>query len=435
MREIYAQAAQVARALTRPDLLARAALGFAGRTERSAPEASSREILEEALAALGDGYDGLRAKLLAYLAGTPPYHDSVETRSELSARSLELARRAGDPDALYEALAARSFALMGVDHVDERVRLADEMLEISGQHADGVRTFLALEPRIRSLLTLGDIASADRDIARYRELAERLHWPALQFLGESYAAGRALADGRYDDAEAHCGRQFELGSTSQHPAGSGFLPWYCAWLERERGGPVLRDLSDQIDPTALSAIMSPSLETCLTALGAFMNGERGNEDEARRGLDRLSEQAVLALPRDEHWITTMALLADATAQVRDEERAALFYDLLLPYAEQNLAHDLMRSYLGSTHHYLARLAACLDRFDQAETHYEAALRFNRHLGAAPLATRTQAAWGQWLRSRGLAKDRRRAGDLLEQAHATAVQLGMRDLARRTEDAE
>jgi tetratricopeptide (TPR) repeat protein len=197
----------------------------------------------------------------------------------------------------------------------------------------------------------------------------------------------------------------------------------------------LRDLSDQIDPTALSAVMPPSLEACVTALVAFMNGERGNEDEARRGLDRLSEQAVLALPRDEHWITTMALLADTSVQVRDGKRAALFYDLLLPYAEQNLAHDLMRSYLGSTHHYLARLATCLDRFDQAETHYESALRFNRDLGAAPLVARTQAAWGQWLRSRGRAKDRRRAGDLLEQAHTTAIQLGMRDLARRTEDAE
>jgi tetratricopeptide (TPR) repeat protein len=196
----------------------------------------------------------------------------------------------------------------------------------------------------------------------------------------------------------------------------------------------LRELSEQIDPTALSAVMSPSLEACVRALVAFMNGERGNEDEAQRGLDRLSEQAVLALPRDEHWITTMALLADATVHVQDKKRAAVFYDLLLPYAEQNLAHDLMRSYLGSTHHYLARLAGCLDRFEQAETHYEAALRFNRHLGAAPLVARTQATWGQWLRSRGLARDRGRARDLLEQAHATAVRLGMRNLARRTEDA-
>jgi tetratricopeptide (TPR) repeat protein len=141
----------------------------------------------------------------------------------------------------------------------------------------------------------------------------------------------------------------------------------------------------------------------------------------------------LALPRDEHWITTMALLADATAQVRDEERAALLYDLLLPYAEQNLAHDLMRSYLGSTHHYLARLAAALDRFDQADAHYEAALRFNRQLRAAPLIARTQAAWGERLRERDRPRDRRRARDLLEQAHATAVQLGMADFARRVEE--
>jgi tetratricopeptide (TPR) repeat protein len=192
---------------------------------------------------------------------------------------------------------------------------------------------------------------------------------------------------------------------------------------------------EQVDMGALSGLVTPTLDALLKAVHAFINGEQGHAEVTRHALDQFPTRALLALPRDEHWITTIALLADATVQVRDEKRAAVFYDLLLPYAEQNLAHDLMRSYLGSTHHYLARLAACLDRFGQAETHYEAALRFNRDLGAAPLAARTQVAWGQWLRSRGRAKDRRRAGDLLEQAHNTAVQLGMRDLARRTEEAE
>jgi tetratricopeptide (TPR) repeat protein len=434
MRDTYAQAAQAARALTRPDLLARAALGFAGRTERAAPEASSREILEEALAALADGYDALRAKLLAYLAGTPPYHTSVEKRSELSARALELARGTGDPDALCGALHACTFALMGVDHVGERLRLADELLEISEQHGGGVWTLAALEARICSFVSLGDIASADREIARHRELAERLHWPAFQLMAESYTAGRALADGRFDAAEAHCRRLVEFGSASQHPVAGGYIPWYCIWLERERGVPVLQDLTAQVDLAALSGLLTPTLEALLKAVGTFINGEQGHADATRHALDQFPTRALLALPRDEHWITTMVLLADATVQVQDEKRAAVFYDLLLPYAEQNVSHDLMRTYLGSTHHYLARLAACLDHFDQAETHYEAALRFNRNLGAAPLVARTQAAWGQWLRSRGLAKDRRRARDLVQQAHTTALRLGMRGLARQTEDA-
>jgi tetratricopeptide (TPR) repeat protein len=433
MRETYARAAQFARALARPDLLARAALGFAGRTERGVPDVRSREILQEALEALGQGHDALRATLLCYLLGTPPYRDPIETRIELCSQAAELAHRSGDPDALLEALAARAWVLLGPDHVEERLRIADEAFAISEQRGGGARRILPIEMRIRSLLALGDLASADREIVRYCELAQRLRWPAFQFLGESYGAGRALADGRFDDAEAHCRRGFELGSASQHPATGGFLFWYRFWLERERGVPVLQHLAEQVDVGPVTDFESPSLRAWLTALGAFANAEQGDEDETRRALDRLPTQALLALPRDEHWITTMALLADATAQVRDEERAALLYDLLLPYAEQNLAHDLMRSYLGSTHHYLARLAGALDRFDQAEAHYEAALGFNRQLGAAPLLARSQAAWGELLRERDRATDRQRTRELLEQAYTTAVQLGMPGLARRVEE--
>jgi hypothetical protein len=413
------------------------------------PGEQSREILEEALAALGDGYDSLRAKLLAYLAGTPPYHGSVEKRSELSARALELARGAGDPDALCGALAARAFALMGVDHIEERLCLADELLEISEQRGGGTWTLPALETRVRSFLPLGDLASADRDNARYRELAERLHLPAFQFLAEPYAAARALADGRFDDVEAHCHRQVELGSASQHPAAKGFIPWYRMWLERERGVPVLQDLAEQVELPALSGLLTPTFEAVLKAVFTLINAEKGYASETQRVLDQFPEQALLALPHDEHWITTMALLAaataqlaettaelaDATVQAQNQKRAATFYDLLLPYAELNVADDLLRTYFGSTHYYLARLATCLERLDQAEIHFEAALRFNRGLGAVPLVARTQAAWGQLLLSRGRAEDRLRARDLIEQAHSTALLLGMPDLARQTEDTE
>jgi len=434
MRETYALAAQAARALGRPDLLARAALGFAGRTERGVSDARSRAILDEALEALGEDHDALRARVLSYLLGTPPYRDSIETRAELSAHAVELARHSGDPDALLEALAARGWVLLGPDHVEERLRVADEAFAIVEQSGGGLRRFFPIETRIRSFLALGDLASADREIVRYRELTRRLRWPAFQFLGESYGAGRALADGRFDDAETHCRRQFEFGSASQHPATDGFLLWYRFWLQRERGEPVLQDLAERIDLASIADFMSPSLEACLTALGAFNDAEQGNQDATRRALDRLPAKALRELPRDEHWITTMALLADATAQLRDSEHAGLLYDLLLPYAEQNLAHDLLRSYLGSCHHYLARLAGSLDRFDQAEIHYEAALHFNEHLNAPPLIARTQAAWGELLWTRDRTKDRRRARELLEPAHTTAVELGMPDLARRTRGA-
>ena len=40
--------------------------------------------------ALGEGHDALRAKLLSYLLGTPPYRDSIGTRIELCAQARRL---------------------------------------------------------------------------------------------------------------------------------------------------------------------------------------------------------------------------------------------------------------------------------------------------------------------------------------------------------
>jgi predicted ATPase len=93
MREIFSEAAERARRLGRPDLLALAALGFAGRTERSSPDADIRALLEEALAALGEGDPALRARILGYLVGTPPYNHSEQARHAMSREAVALARR------------------------------------------------------------------------------------------------------------------------------------------------------------------------------------------------------------------------------------------------------------------------------------------------------------------------------------------------------
>jgi hypothetical protein len=64
-----------------------------------------RALLEEALEALGESEPGLRARILGYLVGTPPYNLSVEQRDGMSQRALALARASGDPVALETTLA------------------------------------------------------------------------------------------------------------------------------------------------------------------------------------------------------------------------------------------------------------------------------------------------------------------------------------------
>src|SRR5262245_31937310 len=85
------EAAELARRLGRRDLFARAAIGYRGFGEMGMPpDAKTLALLEEARDTLGDGHPVLRARLLARLAGTPPWSDSMARRRELAEEAARL---------------------------------------------------------------------------------------------------------------------------------------------------------------------------------------------------------------------------------------------------------------------------------------------------------------------------------------------------------
>src|SRR5205085_3251066 len=113
-------------------LLARAALGYRGPAEMGSPsDPPTVALLEEGLAAVGDGFPVLRGRLLSRMAGTPPLADSMATRAAFSREALELAERSRDDRALRDALSARLWASLGPDHVDERLAVGRELLAFS----------------------------------------------------------------------------------------------------------------------------------------------------------------------------------------------------------------------------------------------------------------------------------------------------------------
>jgi hypothetical protein len=83
--------------------------------------------------------------------------------------------------------------------------------------------------------------------------------------------------------------------------------------------------------------------------------------------------------------------------------------------------------LGSVDRHLGMLATVLERWDDAEEHFEAALRVDTALRSPPLLAHTQYWYGSLLLRlpRG---DRRRAEGLLADAGATADRLGMAAIA-------
>jgi DNA-binding winged helix-turn-helix (wHTH) protein/tetratricopeptide (TPR) repeat protein len=433
-RQTFREVIEMARQSGDAALLARAVLGLGGWPQFRADEPPGgpadeyRALLEEALERL-ENETALRAGLFSQLA----QQISMEARELYSQKAVALARESGDPEALFAALYARVTALLGPDDVRRRLEVTREILDLAMRSGSREKVFIARESRIRSLLTLGDIQGADREIEVCFGLAEELRLPIYRHSVSRFRLARALADGRLDEAERLSNLAFELGAKVDDSTAEFQFDAMTAWLQYYRGvlPPTLELIEGLLDRVSFIGQVSP-------AIAAFLHAELGQPEDSRRHFEEIAANGFDGIPRDEAWLMTLALAAEACAYLEDSQRAQILYKLLLPYADLIVCHQHMRLYLWPVEHVLARLAEARGRYNSAETHYEAALDSSRRLGARPYLARTQYEYARMLlRREGSSSDQlKRARELLAQAQRTAEELGLRlllELARGLAD--
>jgi hypothetical protein len=137
----FIEAAAVARRLGRSRELARAAVGYGGRTPwvRAAGDTRLIPLLEEGLDAIGETDVELRARILARLAGALRDEPSRDRRDGLSREAVELARRSGSSAALAYALDGRSEVIFAPDTIAECLALGNELCEVAERIGDKER--------------------------------------------------------------------------------------------------------------------------------------------------------------------------------------------------------------------------------------------------------------------------------------------------------
>jgi pentatricopeptide repeat protein len=156
--------------------------------------------------------------------------------------------------------------------------------------------------------------------------------------------------------------------------------------------------------------------------------ELGRPNEARDLFDRLSADDFAAVSRNVTWLYTLTITAEVCSSVGDAQRAATLYDRLVPY--RGLVATVGAAATGCVDHYLGLLAAVLGRFGQADAYFNSAALLHERLAAPTWLARTRLEWARIL-SRGGPGDAKRARELLEQALATARELGLVNVERRT----
>lgn len=416
------RAAELASAGGRPDLLCRAALGYAGPwLELGTVEPRRLQLLEEALEMIGPEDSSERAALTARLA-LEVYYSGPERRERLSREAVEVARRLGDGAALARTLMSRRVAISGSPDLEQRLAVSDELIELAQRSGAHEMELWGRVWRAADHLERADVDAAYREFDEYAELAGRLRQPAFLWQPPLFAAMRALYEGRLDEIEGLMGEGLAIGARAHDPNAANYIGILGFMLRREQGR--LAEVEQAVEGFVARYPAVPAWRCGLLLLDV----EIGREERASKELDKLAADGFAGLPRDINWLPAMAWLALAAGRLEAADHAATLYALLEPSAERCVVTGHPIFCLGSASHHLGVLARTMGRPDLACAHLEVASATNERMRAPALLAHTRHQHGIALRERGAPGDDARGAALLALAEAEAERMGLAALA-------
>ena len=427
-RATFARAAELARELKTPELLARAALGFGTNwllyLLRAEIDDALIALLDDALACLPPEPTTLRARVMSRLAWELYFTYDTERMAALVDAAVEIGRQTGDTATLAQALCTKALTMLfegyGLERPEERLQVATQALRLSERSGDGELVLWARSRRLVALMDLGDFAGVDEEIAAFRELAQAMRIRSYTWYVLVWEAMRALMDGRFADAESLAGQALAVGQETLGPGAVEHfgiqimaLRFYTGQLEGIDVG--LASLAAQI-PTP-----QPGLQAGLATVYALA----GRRSEAQAELDRLAPRDFAVCPRDANWLATAYFLAWTCALVGDAHAAGALYEQLKPYAGQCVrVSGTAAVCYGSLWRSLAQLAVTTGAWVDAEEQFEAALSQNAAIGSQPELAQTQLDYARLLARRAEPHDLPHAAELVDTAITTARELGM-----------
>ena len=415
-------AAECGRRLGDPDVVARAALGFGagfGGFEVQLLDPHQVELLEEAASALAHDAP-LRSMVLARLSVALSFVGSAEDRLALADQAIEAARLGSHPRALGSALAARCDAMAGPDHVEQRLEMSAEIVDIARRIGEPELELLGRRLRIVALLERRDLTGFDAEVSNYAFAAATIGDALYDWWVPLWRGTRAHADGRFDDARELRADARERGL--EGGSSNADVLWLIARLFQAL---------DEGDAAALDATWWELTERhpglfhqteAVAGIRAFAAARFGDAPLCRAALESAGPEALDRLPKDQEWLTVVAQYLAAAVVAGDEATIRRCYDLLRPYEGIGVFEGAAAVDRGVADRFLAVGAAMLGDPVAARAHTERALVGNADAGDLVLAqTRADAAWALL---HGDSADVGRARELAELAAAQFTLLGL-----------
>jgi tetratricopeptide (TPR) repeat protein len=338
--------------------------------------------------------------------------------------AVAMARRLGDRELICYSLLGMLYSVMGSEHADQPLAISAEMLDLAKAANSTLETAHALFWHAYSLLAVGDAREVDAEFEAYGRACEELNQPLFLTLFAILCAMRALMNGRFEDSARLAQQAFAIGQRMQTDTAAGVFGLQMFAVRREQGR------LKEIEPLVRVFLQEQSAAAAWRPGLAVIYSELGRTADARAEFEILAQHDFADLPRDAMWMGTMTYLVDVCTFLKDRARAATLYGMLLPFAPRNVIVGNAAACYGSLSRYLGALAATLERWDDAERHFEDAMAMNASMDARPWLARTQDQYAEMLLARNQSGDRDKAVVLLEAALVTARELGMRTLEER-----
>lgn len=419
--EALRSAASMARELGKPELLARAAIGYEAAGWALFDERDATELLEEATASLGDQRPDLRVGLLTGLARVLDLRGDHTRAMIVRANAIDLARELEDRSGLAKVLML-SYWSRGADSNQKILAMLTEAKQLGEELGSAEIQVEAMATRVPTFMSIGDLASARREMPAMRDAAEAAQQPLFIYMVEQFGSAIALADGRLEDAEAMAWRSYEAGQLLTGRDASGTYGIQMFSLRREQGR--LAELMPAIRILATGKREHGPWRPGLVSLLA----EVGMETEARRELAQIIEVGVerTTMPL---WLASLTYITDACTTLGDRAGAEFVYPQLEPFAGTTVMIGQGVACYGSVDRYLGMLAATLGEWERAEQSFEYAMGLNREMGASTWLAHTEYEYARMLLARGDPEPQRVAA-LLDEASRLAETIGLKTLHGR-----
>lgn len=423
-RKTLLECAELARTGGDAARLAEAAIALGAIAETGKTDRELASLCEEALELLGEDDPATSSRVLSVLAQEQIWR-AVDARTRsLSDRAVELAHRAGDDAALASALAGRQFIDVGSPGlIGGRLAGAQELLEVSRRSGDATNEVRAQAYILTAQLQAGDIAAADRALAEYTALAERLREPRHLWHVPVIRATREIMKGRFAAARQLCEEGARLGSLAEEPLSEQLHVIQMATIHALEGSPeemlpLIRRMTE-----AYPAI--PAWRLAL--IGFLLDADR--LDEARTEFEPVAA-AGFELPRDANWLTGLGRITEVAARLGDVESCRELRERLSDFSGEMVVVGRSAVFNGPVERYLGMASATIGDHETAVSQLEAAVVACERMGERPLRAESRYALGQALLARDAPGDREHALEALGLALDQGQEMGMRKLVER-----